>query len=137
MYDPSVSKFITWVSVIVKREIWKVAKHRDAQKRQIPITPIINENTDGDFMEDNRLIANDCVEDTVVEKIMIQELRKAVNTLNEKQRKIYQMYFVEEKTLSAIGKSVGLSHEGVRLNVEKIKKHLKNHFIKEDNQIGA
>jgi RNA polymerase sigma factor (sigma-70 family) len=137
LYDPSVSKFITWVSVIVKREIWKVAKHRDAQKRQIPITPIINENTDGDFMEDNRLIANDCVEDTVVEKIMIQELRKAVNTLNEKQRKIYQMYFVEEKTLSAIGKSVGLSHEGVRLNVEKIKKHLKNHFIKEDNQIGA
>jgi RNA polymerase sigma factor (sigma-70 family) len=135
-YNPKVAKFLTWLSVILKREILKVKKHRDAQKRKIPIASISPHVENEEEIQDNRLISEENVELQVEKKIMLIELKRAVNTMDERQKKIYQMYFIEEKTLSAIGKQVGLSHEGVRLNVEKIKKHLKHYFI-ELELVGA
>jgi RNA polymerase sigma factor (sigma-70 family) len=136
-YDPKIAKFITWIEIILKREIIKIKKHRDAQKRQIPITRILEENKDGEIVEDNRLVSEENVALEVEKKLLLLDLRNAASKLDERQRKIYYMYFVEEKTLSYIGKKVGLSHEGVRLSVEKIKKYLKNYFSQQENKIGA
>ncbi len=135
-YNPKISKFITWLGIIIKREIIKVKKHRDAQKRQAPTTPILTETNDGDSIEDNRLVSDENIEEIIERKMLIESIRDVVSNFNERQRKIYYMYFVEEKTFSYIGKTVGLSHEGVRINVEKIKKQLESYFL-EQNLLGA
>ena len=69
------------------------------------------------------------VEDEIIRKRTIEELKKAIDLLSEIQKRRVKMYYFENKTFEEIAKIEKISrqnvHKSIGIAIEKLKKNLK------------
>lgn len=75
-------------------------------------------------------LANDdaLVEDIVADKIMLETLFVALQSLAERERNLIHALYVEEKTVREVAGVLGISHSSVHERKERILKKMKKNF---------
>ena len=77
--------------------------------------------------EDLLLFSEESLEDYVIRRLELENLRRAMKNLSDTQKERLQMYFFEGLSYRQIGERLGISHIAVRDSVElAIKKIRKN-----------
>ena len=87
------------------------------------------ELTDEDIYR-NSVLKNETVDDIVENKILKEELKKAIECLSEKQRRRIKMYFFEDLKLKRIAEIEGCSIKNVYKSIEQAIQILKKNIKK-------
>lgn len=108
-YDKKQSKFTTYLFNYVTWECKKILKERIAtHKKDLKIRRAFSNRFEYDHNK------------------MLFELNDSLDKLDEKDRKLYDEYFVANKSLREIGKMNGYSKETARRNINRLKKLIKS-----------
>lgn len=70
------------------------------------------------------------VEDIVYKKMLGEEITKALNTLNETQRKRFIMYYLDDMTYEEIAIKEKCSKQAIKYSIDIAKKHLREKLKK-------
>lgn len=70
------------------------------------------------------------LEEEIEEKIILEEVKKAISNLSEVKKRRIKMYYFDEKTLEEIAEIERTTHQAIsksiRQGIEEIRKNIKN-----------
>ena len=110
-------KFFTWLCQIAKNSYFKyLRKNREVFMDFSRLEEAFGEDEEGR----TELICEN--------KMMSEDLRKAIETLNKKQRDVIILRVYFERSFKEIGNSLGLTENTVKVNYHRGKEKLKERF---------
>lgn len=125
-------ELLTYAGTVITNRLIGVIKYNRRHHHISLDEPLFSEDSEIKTRKD-LLISDDM---SVEQKIFHSDIRKLLNKLTEREKKIILLRYWHELSLDEVGMKIGITKESVRRNENRVLRKLRREFYKERDSLG-